>query len=704
MNGAARTRLLAAVVALAIAFAVKLAVLWSLGPHPLLVPAGDLDAAYYYHLAQRVGAGDLWLVQPESFFGQPPPPFFLSPLYVYFLAFLLEVGGGSLAAARFVQVALGAGAVGLLALTARRWYGPAAAWAAGALAAACGLFTFYEILIVEAAIEPLLAALDMYLLTRALQDRSLRWWAAAGAALGLHALNRPAMLIVFAGLAAVVLVWSRMPRRIAAAAAFIAAGCLMISPVAVRNWHVSGDLIPIAGHTGLYFLVGNGPEATGTRVRTLDIEPNARGRWLDASRVAAVEAGRDLSPGEVWTFFVRSAFDWMRQHPGRAVKLAATKLWYTFSATFLPLDHSYKFFARDASRVLMLLAVGPAILVPLGLVGLFVAGPRQRIYFAWAAYVPLVVLSIVIFFVSSRDRLSLHAALVVAGGGALAWAGQRVREQSWGVLGASASTAAVLAAIVVWPTGLDDGRAEEQARMGLAELQSNRTVEGEKWIGRAASAHRQPAGVYLRAGQIYEGQERPEEAMTHYRRALALDPEDSTVHFLMGRALFQQRKDLEATRALERVRSGPQLDGATRLRVLALSRLGWRDEANLAVRQLDPSRWRADQAREFALGLAEVGRADLSVVAWRRAAEASGEAADSERLGLTWVVLGDMPQAIAAFSDAVRRDPRSASARLNYAVAFASVGRAADARREAEAALRIDPSYERARQFLASLK
>jgi len=699
-----RATLLTAVVALALVFVVKLGVLWALGPHPLLVPAGDLDAAYYYHLAQRVAAGDVWLLEPESFFGQPPPPFFVAPLYVYFLALVLGVGGGSLEIARFVQVALGTAAVALLALCARRWYGLAAGWAAGALAAACGLFTFYEILIVEAALEPILAAADLYLLTRALQGTSVRWWMFAGAGLGLHALNRPAILIVFAGLAVVILAFGKVAKRGVAVAAFGAAGCLVISPIAVRNWRAGGDMIPIAGHTGLYFLVGNGPEATGTRVRTFGIEPNARGRWLDAPRVASESAARELSPGEVWTFFVRRAFDWMSQHPGSAIKLTATKLWYALSATFLPIDHSYPFFARDGSRLLMTLAVGPAVLVPLGFVGLLVAAPKTRTFRLWAAFVPLVVLSITVFFVSSRDRLAFHAALAVVGGGALAWAGERVRNRDWSVLGASAAGAAVLAAMVVWPTGLDDGRAEEQARMGLAELQSGRTAEGDAWISRAASMHRQLGGVYLRAGQIYEGQERPEEALAHYRRALALDPADSTVHFLMGRALFQQRKDLEAIRELEQVRPGPQLDAATRLRVLALSRLGRREEANLAVRQLDPAAWQADQAREFALGLAEVGRAELSVVAWRRAAEASGDSADSERLGLTWVVLGDMPQAIAAFSDAVRRDPLSASARLNYAVAFAAVGRNLDARREAEAALKIDPAYERARQFLASLK
>ena len=137
--------------------------------------------------------------------------------------------------------------------------------------------------------------------------------------------------------------------------------------------------------------------------------------------------------------------------------------------------------------------------------------------------------------------------------------------------------------------------------------------------------------------------------------------------------------------------------------VLALTRLGRTAEANQAVRLLDPARWDAQTAREFALSLADVDRVDLSVVAWKRAAEAGNDAKDYERLGLTWAMLGHRPEAIAALSNAVERDPRSASIRLNYAVAWAQVGRYADAKREAENALKLNPGYERAKEFLRSI-
>ena len=123
MTARVRRQLPLALAALAGVFVVKLSVLLTLGHHPLLVPAGELDGAYYFHFARQAAGGDWMLDDAASFFGRPAPAFFVPPLYIYVLALLLKIGGGSLEAARFGQIVLGTAAVGLLALTARRWYG-----------------------------------------------------------------------------------------------------------------------------------------------------------------------------------------------------------------------------------------------------------------------------------------------------------------------------------------------------------------------------------------------------------------------------------------------------------------------------------------------------------------------------------------------------------------------------------------------------
>jgi tetratricopeptide (TPR) repeat protein len=714
----ARVRWLRGVTALAVVFALKLAVLSSLGQQQLLVPAGDLDGAYFYHLAQQVAGGDVGLLRSESWFGQPAPPFFMPPLYIYVLAFLLKASGGWLATARFVQVLLGACAVGLVALTAKRWYGAAAGWWAGLLAGGFGLFTFFEILILPASLDPFLSALDLYLLTRALQVEAdapprtaMLWWAAAGAAIGLHALNRPWMLIVFGGLVALIAIRALVvrgalrtsKRQLINGLAFALAALVVIAPVTIRNYRASGRFVLISSRAGLNLYIGNGPYANGTYVPALGVSPSMRGQWVEAQRVASDRLGREVTPHEASLFFRDQSLAWMREHPGGEAKLLVTKAWYAISAAFVTINHSYPFFAHDVSGPLAWLVVGPALVVPLGLVGLVVARPRRDGYGVWAAYVPLTMASVVIFFVAARYRLPYQVALCIAAGGGIAWAIERVRARAW-VRVAAASGAAILIAVpVLWPTKLDDGRGEEQARKGLQDIQGDRLAEGEAWIDRAVARHPYPGLVQLRAGQMYELRNQPAPALAHYQKALALDPNQPSLRFVAGRVLYQLGRYSEAIVELERAKAGRQADPAVRMIVLALTRLGRTAEANVAVRQLDPARWDAETAREFALGLADVDRVDLSVVAWKRAAEASNDAKDYERLGLTWAMLGNRPLAIAALSNAVERDPRSASIRLNYAVAWAQVGRYADARREAENALKLNPGYERAKEFLRSI-
>lgn len=203
------------------AFVLKAAVLAHFNSHPLLQPAGDMDGGVYARLAADVARGDVLLR------GEGAVPFFVSPLYMYFLAPILAATGGSFVAARAVQVFLGTAAVALVFLTTRRLFGERAALLAGILYALTGVVTFHEILILQAALDPFLSALALYLLAVGLTSgsfslkvngeeaagaggarrRTAGWerWLAAGAAFGLLSLNRPNVLLCVAAIALVLL-------------------------------------------------------------------------------------------------------------------------------------------------------------------------------------------------------------------------------------------------------------------------------------------------------------------------------------------------------------------------------------------------------------------------------------------------------------------------------------------------------------------
>ena len=687
--------------ALLAVLAIKAAVLLQLGHHPLLDPTGELDGAFYRHFGEMVARGDVGLTSRDSFLGQAPAPFMIAPLYIYFLAFVFKLSANSIMAARAVQIVIGTAGVWLLALSVRRWYGERAAWIAGGLAAFCGVFTFFEILIVPAALDPFLTALDLYLIGKAADEGGTKNWALAGAALGLHALNRPHIAIVFI-LLTVLIAWRA---RAKAAAAFAVAACVVIAPVSIRNMRVGGEFIPIASSFGINVLIGNGPEADGTVTTVMGIVPTVSGEWVTGPAVAADAMKRpSVTARQTSFFFLRTAASWTLHNPGRAVLLFGRKIWYALSATFLTLNHSFPFFAREITGPLMFLIVGPALIVPLGLVGLLFARPRERRgYWLWAAFAPLSILSVALVFVAARYRLPFQMALTGMAGGAIAWALDRAKTQGWATLALPTVAFAAVTALAVYPTRLDDGRSEEIVRMGLTEIQNGRVAEGEAWVQRAL-ARQAPAGLlHVRVGQVYEMQQKSGEAIAHYRQALAINPKEPVIHFVLGRAMMSAGDLSGAVRELAGARVGPQQDTASRLLVIALARSNRREETNTVIHDLDPARWNADQARQFAAAIADAGRVDLSIAAWDRAATLSNEARDYERLGLAWAIVGRNEESTAALAEAVKRDGSIASVRLNYAVALATIGRLDEARSEAQAALQIDPNYENAKQLLAEL-
>jgi tetratricopeptide (TPR) repeat protein len=196
---------------------------------------------------------------------------------------------------------------------------------------------------------------------------------------------------------------------------------------------------------------------------------------------------------------------------------------------------------------------------------------------------------------------------------------------------------------------------------------------------------------------------KPGEAIAHYKQALVTDPKEPAVHFVLGRAYFASGDLSAAIRELAGARVGAQQDAASRLLVIALAKAGRQEETNTVIHDLDPRRWNADQSRQFAAAIADAGRVDLSIAAWQRTAELSNDAADYERLGLSWALVGRNEESMIALGEAVKRDGTVPSVRLNYAVALATAGKIAEAKAECEAALRIDPTYENAKGLLAEL-
>jgi tetratricopeptide (TPR) repeat protein len=683
----------------AAAVVVKAVVLQQLWNHPLLQPQGELDTAYYVTLGRRVAS--------EGVFA-PTEAFFVSPLYVYFLAAVFAAGG-SLLAAQLVQIALGAAAVVALFATARHWFGERAALAGAGLAILTGIFTFNEVLILQSALDPFLVSCALYALTRTMAGGGSGAFAAAGASLGLLALNRPNALVFAVATAAIVLSKAGRQVPVYRGAVLVASLLAVLAANAARNYAVSGDAVVIASHGGLNLYIGNHDRADGTYTPVPGITPSIAGQASDSTRVAESRTGRSLSPGEVSSYFARLAFDWVTGHPADALRLWIRKIGILLNRVDVPLNYSSAFYAREPFSFLRLLAIGPWLLLPLGLVGLFWPALRtnRRGYWVWAMFVPVYGAAVVLFFVTDRYRMPLFVPLCAAAGAALVRCVDLVRARQFSGLLRPAGAVAMVSVVVFSNLGLDNGIGGEQTRRAVWLVEQGSFDEARRYVEQVSQDHRHPGVLRFSVGRALLDAGRPDEAAALLAEAYAIDGPRPAIRRALGEALIRTGHAADAVGHLEAAydsRYEISLTGPMLVRALVLA-----GRAADAVRRLSGmadsvAGTSEESALDFGTLALEQG-ATLDAIRWLQIAvnRAPDRAEAQEKLGLAIFLNGDPSSARPYLERACRLDPASASAHLNLAAVYAQLGRFPEARSQALEALRLDPAETRAAGLLKAL-
>lgn len=682
---------------LLLTLAAKGMVLAQLHDHPLLQPKGGLDASVYADLARRVAAGDL-LLRPDAFF--------VSPLYVYFLAPFALLSDPSLLAARVVQIVLGTAAVGLVFATTRSLASKRAAYAAAFGLALTGVVAFNESLLLQSALDPFLASLAGLLLVRSLQAPTLGRLAATGFALGVFALNRPNVLPCAIALAGACALW--LPAsRLRSASALLLGLLVGIAPAMLRNAVVARDFVPISSHGGLNFLIGNNAGADGAYRRIEDIRPNIAGQAEDARALAEKAEGKALRPSQVDAHFYKRGLSWIASHPAAWLQLVGRKVVLLMNRVDIALNDSYTYFVRDEPTLLRFLFVGPWLLVPLGVLGLTAIAlrggtPAKLFVLTWVLFA----LSVVAFFVSSRYRLPLLVPLAIGAGIALDDLLTLAAERDVRRLTRAAIHLAPIAAVAWWPVSVDDGLASERTEMILHLVDSGRDEDARALLARTESGHPEKGVLYYRVGRAFQDNGKSAEAQRLFEKALAIDPGAAEVRLALGQALMDHGRAADALPHLRAAKdAGFKPEVAAFDMARALSSLDRRDEARsvLSELRLPPTASASDAAAvgqlAFELGDAERARDALD----RAVAAEPSNAIYRERLGLSLALLKRLPEAADALQRAAALAPETASIPLNLAVVYAQMGRIADARAHLDEALRLRPEYPQALALRAAL-
>ncbi len=713
-------------------FALKAVALSELKDHPLLAPDAGLDTTAYVHLARQVLDGNI---------GLGPGLYYVSPFYIYFLAALLGVVH-SFTAVRTFQIALGTAAIGLIFQMGRQWFGERAAWLAALLAALTGLFTFYEVLILQSSVDAFFTAAALFFLAAASRsggaavpskgggettqrqsrmasalNRHEPWRIVAGLIWGIQTLNRPNVMIAVLGIAAVMLIVQRQVKP----AALLVTGLLVgMAPVAIRNVIVAGEWTLVSSHGGLNFYIGNNGDATGFYRPVPGVRPAIVGQEIDTRRIATQALGHPATDAEASSYFFGLAWRWASAHPFAAAGLFAKKFAFTFHAVHLALPQSYAFFAYDTPGILRFLCVGPWLIVPLGLIGaaLRIAGSAGSSgstgssgsgFVVWVSFVPMYAAAVALFFVADRYRLPLMVPLCVCAGGAIDFGIEAIRRSTVRALVAPAAAFAVLFAAVNWPTPwINDGRWTEGLRTAERLVIGQQYDEAERqaaWLDAHNPPH--PGAGQLGVAQQLMALSDYDRALPYLTRAQAADPNEPHASYALGQALLKLGRAAEAVPHLRQgFDAGIELQNGGEDYARALVDTGDLSSATSALRRIQPAD-SADAESWLRLGrIAMEARApEVAEPFFRHAAAMQpADAATRQQYGLNLLVLNRFADAARELSESARLNPRDADTLSRLAYAEAKLGRAADARQHALAALAIDPHDPLASQLLPLLR
>lgn len=282
------------------------------------------DGIYFDALAQALVQG--------SYDGKTPIVG-LSPIYVGFLTGFYQWLGHNILFPRLGQILLGSLACVGLQQISRNLFGERSGWIAGLLSAFCGVFIYFDAILIKASLMNSVWILVLWAMTLGFQSGSWWKWAVAGAGYAAACMLRMQLLLTAPWILWVLFKnkinsnFQQTLLRILFFGIFVAA-----VPVLVGQWFEfsvgrTKNIPPAseiaAPQLGIHFYVGNHSDANGTYKKIDGIRASAVGHVVDARQVAEKEAGKKLDANGLNRFWFERGIELIYANPWQWVQLEA---------------------------------------------------------------------------------------------------------------------------------------------------------------------------------------------------------------------------------------------------------------------------------------------------------------------------------------------------------------------------------------------
>lgn len=692
-----------------LAFVIRLIYLNQIKASPYF-DAPQIDALWHHNWAKEIASGD-WIGKEV---------FFRAPFYPYFLGILYALFRESFYFPRLIQIIVGSLSCVLVFLLAKKLFNRRIGLFASVIACLYAPLIYFD---AELLIPGLIIFLDLALILLLLcAEARLKkgWLLVAGIVLGLSAIARPNILIFvpFVLLWICIKFWKENKNRIIPSSlSFLLGGILVISPITIRNWVVGKDFVLISSQGGINFFIGNNLESDGKTATaapgSIPYDGYKDNVWITSVKLAEKSLGKKLKPSEISNFWFKQGFNFVQTHPLRYLQLLGKKLYYFWNSYEIESNKNIYFFSRWSSLLRLLLwdwvlRFPFGIIGPLSLLGIILLARYWKKYFLLYAFILSYMLSVILFFVTSRFRLPVIPFLIIFASHSIFWLVEKIKNRETRPLLISLSILLVLFLII------------NSNLFGVKDTDLSRTYNNlgivyskKGWYDSAISMYQKSieadsssALPHLHLGKVYYKKGYWEDAITEYVLAVNLDPDMAITYSDLG--YIYERMDLDEE-AFQAYQKALEIDSTLVRAHINLAFLFEKKELyEEAIKEYKKALTFEPQVasihNDLGNAYAQLGSKDMALAEFKKALELDPNYVYAHiNLGNIYFEKGDYQMAIIQYGTALKLDPKRIKAYRNLAITYLKTDQPYKAIEVLQEGLKANPNAKELRELLEGL-
>jgi 4-amino-4-deoxy-L-arabinose transferase-like glycosyltransferase len=517
-----------------LALVVRLIYLSEVSKSPTFL-APIVDAGTYDNLARSQAQE----TSPDFFWHSFFYPFFLSRVYFF--------SGNSIVFAKLLQIILGSLLCVLVYHLGRKLFNRWTGTLAGVIAALYGPLIFFESELLATGWASIWSVVLLLLFLKACEKKDPRVYFALGICGGLSIITRATFILFFLAASIwLILTLRKTPSRAKMIATAIVGFLLIIGPVSILSFHVTGHFTPLPESGSINLYIGNNPEAS----KTIMARPGAD--WEDLKLLPLRYGAKNQKEPE--RFFMRQFRNYVTTQPLHYIKGLGKKTIQFFSSREIP--RSYDIYTYRKYSPLLSIMTWKAhgfgfpfgILLPLAILGLIRCWSRVPM--------PIILLlilhpsAVILVFVAARYRAPVIPVMIVLAAAGICNAIETMKNRRWGqmaVITALVALVAVLSSIAgPFEPETVDYDAEMHCCLGFDLVRSGRIDDAIYHLSEALKLNPLHSTAHNNLATALCFQEKFEEAIQHFEKTLEINPESNSARINLAYILWQQGRIEEA--------------------------------------------------------------------------------------------------------------------------------------------------------------